>query len=347
MKTCKQCNAVLENKQNFCLVCGAKVERKTTSSHNKNSKKINKKGIVIASCVAGILLAGGIAIKLVLLPVIEQSNTYKEAVSCYTSGEYEQAQELFTKLGNYKDAEQKATDSCIGRAEKFLSDGDFGHAKEVLDSVKSTDDIKAMKKKCDYSEAEAYVEKEQYQAAYNIFTELAEKNYKDADALAKKILPQAAKEAYESIIAEYEENSEPVDSYSKSVYYKYFDLEKDGDNELFLSLGHTDLKVYSFKNGSVKKLLDEKFNHYGFFIYYDYKSKMISVTTGGDDHFQAWYFKLSETFKSLGHVVEDWMTDHIIYSYEINNKKKRYNTFDKLEKDIGFSSNTEFIDLWN
>lgn len=345
MKTCKKCNATLEKDQKFCTVCGAEAEDvRTEHSHNQSGKKQSKKGTVLAVCIIILLVAGGIVAKVVLLPAIEKSNTYKEAVSCYSDGQYEKAQTLFAQLGDYKDAKQKAVDACVGRAERFIEDEDFDNAREVLASVDSTDTIENTKKKCDYAEAESLVKKEDYQNAYNMFSELAKKDYKDADVMAEKVLPQAAEEAYEKIIEESEK--EIMNDSTSQLGYTFFDFEKDGVNELVSTVNGKDLKIYTFKKGNVEKILDANFGWSGCITCYDSSSKILYTTTGGEDHFHSWYYKLSDKFENLGTVVEDYASEKFPYPYEYNGKITKYDSIEKLEKKLGLSSNGEYIDLW-
>lgn len=328
LRICEKCNAEIEPNQNFCPVCGAKVEPK---KHSKKTK-VTVAGAAVLVAVASITAA------LVLVPAIKKQNAYKEAVSCYTNGQYEQAQEQFESLGDYKDCKQKAIDACIGRAEQFLNEQDFDNAREILKTVEKSDTVKNMENQCDYKEAEMLVKKEEYEGAYKIFEKLVEKQYKDSDVLAKETLPKAAKATYEEIIETYKN----TEAYRESGSYTYFDLQKDGLDELFISSGYGDLKVYSYQKGKINTLLDAKVGYYVFFVNYDFKSKILQVSTSGDDPIHDWYYKLTDKLEYIGTMSWDGSSRYV---YEAKGKKRKYKTYEDVYNAIGFSGNAENIEV--
>lgn len=248
MKICKKCNAKIEDNQNFCPVCGTPAERKAPQQSNgKKGKKQSKAAVIIAAVAIIIVAAGGIMAKLFLLPEIEKSNTYKEAVACYSTKQYEQAQKIFETLGDYKDSKQKAEDSCLGRAEQFLSDGDYKNAREIVKQLGDSDSAKKMENQCDYEEAEGFVKQEEYAKADVLYTKLSEKGYKDADALEKEVRPKAAEQLYMEKIESTFSKRDPYDWRS----YSFLDVNEDDIPELFF-IGEPG--IFSYQNGELIKI---------------------------------------------------------------------------------------------
>lgn len=239
LRICEKCNAEIEPNQNFCPVCGAKVEPK---KHSKKTK-VTVAGAAVFVAVASITAA------LVLVPAIKKQNAYKEAVSCYTNGQYEQAQEQFESLGDYKDCKQKAIDACIGRAEQFLNEQDFDNAREILKTVEKSDTVKNMENQCDYKEAEMLVKKEEYAKADALYTKLVKKRYKDADKLEKEVRPKAADQLYENLLRE---QWEKISDEYQEVQYIVNDFNEDGINEIIICLTGGECRAYRYSEKMCK-----------------------------------------------------------------------------------------------
>lgn len=282
LRICEKCNSEIETNQNFCPVCGVKVE----------PKKLSKKAKATMVGAAGVVAIAGIAAALFLVPAVKKQNVYKEAVSCYTNGQFEQAQELFESLGEYKDSRQKATDACVGRAEGFLADEDFDNAREILKSVEENDSVKNMEKQCDYKEAEILVKNEEYAKADVLYTKLAKEGYKDADKLEKEVRPKAADELYENLL---HEQWKKISNEYQEVEYIANDFNGDGINEILLHLTGDKYLAYSYssKTGKVEKI--GTLNSIISFAYYYEKEHLLStVDFNGEDVSYSFYFQFED-----------------------------------------------------
>lgn len=140
MKKCTQCGAVLDDDTKFCTNCGANVTEsqmvnpvsnhqemwnQTTDVSNGNVKKVNPTVIAIVAAI-GIIIVGAAVFQLAIKPGMDQASDYKQAIAYASSGDYEQAANIFEYLGDYKDSQQKWAESKIEQAKKCLkAEDDF------------------------------------------------------------------------------------------------------------------------------------------------------------------------------------------------------------------------------
>jgi flagellar basal body-associated protein FliL len=93
----------------------AKMAAEKAAERAEKAKKIKK--IAVPAAAAIVVLA--LVLVLFVIPSIKKNNQYNEAMNYYSSGDYEQAKEIFTELGSFKDSEDKLKecDDAIASAE--------------------------------------------------------------------------------------------------------------------------------------------------------------------------------------------------------------------------------------
>ena len=83
-------------------------------------------------------IAGAVLLVIIVAFVIINSdgNKYNRGVSAFEKGEYEKAQEIFTKISDYEDAQQWANDSAtMIRVESKVADEDYNGALTETDQL--------------------------------------------------------------------------------------------------------------------------------------------------------------------------------------------------------------------
>lgn len=197
MKNCTQCGASLEDDAKFCTNCGAKVTEKQNVNNteqvtpkpkkfNGNGKKINLAVIAIVAAM-GVVIVGTVVFQMVIKPSMDQASDYKQAVAYASSGDYEQAANVFDYLGDYKDSEQKWAESKMEQAKKYMKaesdfDTNFSNAKTLLEEVEKrqsvlTEDGKRkftnLKEQCEnYETAVHYIDTHSYYSARSLLQKM-------------------------------------------------------------------------------------------------------------------------------------------------------------------------------
>ena len=97
---------------------------------------------------------------------------YKKATELYEQGNYAEAGEIFSKLGNYEDSADKANECKYQEASAFLQNSDYDAAKELFSALGDYGDSADKVKFCDYKKAEKLLADDDYDAVKAIFSTL-------------------------------------------------------------------------------------------------------------------------------------------------------------------------------
>lgn len=102
-----------------------------------------KRFIVLLSAVILCLILAGCS-----------GSQYKKATELYEQGNYAEAGEIFSKLGNYEDSADKANECKYQEASALLQNSDYDAAKELFSALGDYGDSADKVKFCDYKKAE-------------------------------------------------------------------------------------------------------------------------------------------------------------------------------------------------
>ena len=99
---------------------------------------------------------------------------YKKATELYEQGNYAEAGEIFSKLGDYGDSADKVKFCDYKKAEKLLADDDYDAAKAIFSALGSYENSADQVKECDYEKAEELFNQEKYEEALEIYKTISE-----------------------------------------------------------------------------------------------------------------------------------------------------------------------------
>ena len=140
------------------------------AKQNKNRKRLL---ITVASAVCVLVIAA-----VLMTQVIMPNNKYNEAVNLLESGEYLQAIDLFTELGDHKDSKTKIRECEYQMAISMMENGHYEEAISVFQNLKgykdSFDKINECKIEPAYVKAVELMESEKYNEAIEAFTAIRE-----------------------------------------------------------------------------------------------------------------------------------------------------------------------------
>lgn len=130
--------------------------------------------IVVAAVIAAVTLI------LVLTQVIIPSINYRKAESLRNAGQYEDAVTVFSRLGDYRDAQSQIYVTYYAEGEAKRDAADWAGAMEAFTNARSKTQITETK----YQQAKSLMEAKDYLGAATIFITI--RDYKDVEALLAK-----------------------------------------------------------------------------------------------------------------------------------------------------------------
>ena len=151
---CKKCGKKIDSESRLCQFCGEVIlqddekedEIKETDAESNSEKKEIKKGkkkriIILASIIVGIMLV--IASIIIYKKVIKPANKYNAAEMLMDDGKYQDAINLFSELGSYKDVDKRIAECEILLGKEYYEKKDYKSAVELF--IKHYDDSEAKK----------------------------------------------------------------------------------------------------------------------------------------------------------------------------------------------------------
>ncbi len=214
-----------------------------------------KKVLIILTVIALLLAILAALTPTVILPAIERANDYKSAQTLLQQERFEEAEAMFSRLGDYKDSAVMVQESHYRKAESLLEVQAYPEAIATWlelggysDSADRAQQAEFQWRDPDYQEATKLMEQQEYIAASQLFASL--EGYRDSAAKAQECLElkteadyqsavQAAAEGkYTEAMAIYEELGDYKDSktlYLKAAYDYGCLLAEEGNYEKAIS----------------------------------------------------------------------------------------------------------------
>lgn len=157
-------NCETRNTGDTCIVCGS--PRPVTKAEEDQQKERPAKkriGLMIGAVVL-VMAAAAVYGIVVLLPL----SHYRQACALQESGQYEQAWQAFTELGDYQDSAGKAEDVLCAWADDVNRSGQFQKALGILDRMPQSEGSDERKARMCIQWAREYMGTEQYPTALAI-----------------------------------------------------------------------------------------------------------------------------------------------------------------------------------
>jgi len=141
----------------------------------------------IVCCIAGT----------VFIDYMETEKNYKEAVNYIEEKEYDQAIELFSELGDYKDSAEKQKECNYLQAKDDLESGFYGDAIEAFQKLKDYEDSKELLKEAQF---------EDIKEDYSIFGDTSEEihdimqisDYEPGEEYCKQLIKEQLQDYYDN-----------------------------------------------------------------------------------------------------------------------------------------------------
>lgn len=111
--------------------------------------------------------------------------TYNEAMELFNNGNYEEAAQKFTALGDFEDSVECANSSRYHHADQLLGSGEFIKAAEIFENLGYYSDSSDRAKDCRYQYAESLVAQQKHAEAASAFKMLG--NYSDSKDRASEL----------------------------------------------------------------------------------------------------------------------------------------------------------------
>ena len=250
----------------------AKIDKKAAEEAQKRKKRQEesdrkqKKRIVLAGCVAAVLLVGVVIFNRVILP----KQNYSKAMQLIQAGDYEAGYTLLEQLGKSKEIKEDK----YQRAEKLLEEGSYEEAYALLDEIGQETEVADNM----YRRALNLLDEEEFEEADSILSgiemddELREKMYQRAvqyQENSDSSSMTAAQKLFEKL-ADYRDAASQAKSCSKeAVYLTGVEAYKSGNYEDAMSL-FSDIVDYKDALEYLKK--------------YQYVPTKVYIVTGSGTH---------------------------------------------------------------
>lgn len=170
---CPNCGKTVTAHNGICPFCKTPLP---VGAGKKSSRTMRKLALVFG-IIGAVALVGFIIV--LLIPGIDRAALYQEGVRLLNAGQYEQAVQQFSDLGDYEDAllmVQYAT------ARKEMNKGSYDKALSILRSLGSFKDAETLVKECEnmitYTDAVAKMNAGRYADAIELFSKLG--GFKDS-----------------------------------------------------------------------------------------------------------------------------------------------------------------------
>jgi TolA-binding protein len=158
------------------------------------ARKARNKKILKISLSIGIPVLIAIIIYLFFLyTYIIPSQKYNNAISLLNNGNYEEAINEFTSLGNFRDSSIKIQEALFDESKSKIDSGDYDGAIAILDSIPDYAGTAELKNTALFKKAQASMDSGNYDEAISIFTSLGD--YENTDELLCECYYQKALDA--------------------------------------------------------------------------------------------------------------------------------------------------------
>lgn len=154
---------------------------------------------------------------------INNQKTYENANALFDNGDYEGAAAAFSKIGNYKDSEQRVKESQYKQADYYSQTKNYKAAIDAYVKLEDYEDSEERAKEETYKYAEFLVQDGEYNAAIDVFASL--RTYKDAEAKTVEIKKQQIDNIHQ-LIGE-GKSDEAWKAYNELIDYEVLPLSVD------------------------------------------------------------------------------------------------------------------------
>lgn len=272
MIKCKNCGKEISDMATNCPECGTPVEKTVTNENDSSDKTIDektsiadptgkskksKKKIIIP--IISVVLIIGLVVCYIF--VINPMMKYSSASKLFNEGKYSDAQNIYKKLGTYKNSSEMVTECDYASAKALLDQGKYDEAKQAFDKISSYKDSSSMSNECIYQKATSIFNDGNYEEAKSIFDSISD--YKDSAEQSKGCTYQIALDLYnlgdeQGSIKLFVEIMDYADT--KKYVYKIFDKYAGNDyiNECASGITH----LNNYLNAQSQDLLDFIYDAY-------------------------------------------------------------------------------------
>lgn len=172
---CPKCGNEVRQDEDVCSQCGAVMPLNNQvkgTTIEKSGKKIKKSLIIGIAVGIGVLVAVGLTLFAFVIP----NTKYNKAVELSENGKFNEALEVFSKLGNYKNSEEMIQKMYYDKACDYMDEGLYVEAIGMFNEHNDYSNSQELKQECqnwlDYEEAAALFDAGNYEQAKSMFVAL-------------------------------------------------------------------------------------------------------------------------------------------------------------------------------
>ncbi len=163
--------------------CAAgKIAEEVHLQKQKENKKITRKILLIAAVASALIIVAIILSTFVFIP----QGKYSKAFEMFDTGNYAEAEMVFSELGEYKDSLDMANECIYHEAIILVDAKNYADAISLFTKLGEYKDSLDMANECIYHEAIILVDAKNYADAISLFTKLGE--YKDSLDMANECI---------------------------------------------------------------------------------------------------------------------------------------------------------------
>lgn len=134
-----------------------------------------------------------------------KGSDYKNAVSLYESGQYEEAVDKFTELGDYKDSQLLLQTCKYESAKAMINSGSYEEAKAIFEELGDFEDSADYINSCDYNIALELYNSGDYEGAIEIFETISD--YSDSADKIESANNELNRQKYSNVYDALEDNT--------------------------------------------------------------------------------------------------------------------------------------------
>lgn len=221
--------------------------------HPKKKKK--KKGLIIGIAAGAVVLLAGAAVLFYILTA--PSRDYDKAKDLMNSGDYQEAIEIFTDLGDYEDSAEMIKECRYLDAQQMISDGKYDEAIAAFEALGDYKESRDLITKAQYEKGKSLYNAGEYDKAIEIFTALGD--YRDSTDMisaakyekAKKLCDEGNFDEAIDLLDELGDYPGSADLIDRCRYEKANDLFAGGEYEEAKQI-YKDLDDYSDSSDRLK-----------------------------------------------------------------------------------------------
>ena len=190
-------------------------ERQEWQKKRRQFLERHKKQFAIGAIILVVLIICSVVTTTVIVPNIQ----YGKAESLYEAGNFEEAEAIFTQLGDFKDSAQRVVETKYARALSAGESGEFENALKILESLTEYEPAQEALKVIHYKYANKLLEDGAYELALEEFQQ--SKEYRETASILDSVVPELVELEYFDLAIKYLYLHDDDDEIKKQVYYEY------------------------------------------------------------------------------------------------------------------------------